>query len=156
MSHLGLGKLNSDMRNRIWYDIMASVLREGVPTVAQFQAWDFVESDAIFLTCFLNTMMRDYGTMMPKKLDMKARMTEYNCSRTRADMLARAYRRLGNRPYGRMVQGLAVSEMAKNTKDGRARPGLFVIHPGLMELIASKENVNEHFAKRANRLMRDL
>ena len=123
---------------------MASVLREGVPTVEQFQAWDFSKNEAIFATCFLNTMMRDYGTMTPPKKYMKANMKEYDCRQPSANILARTYRRMRKRDYARMVQGMAIMKGAKNMREQGAIPGGIVFNPDTMELVKSIEEVSKY------------
>ena len=118
---------------------MASPLREGVPSVEKFLAWGFTNFNALLSTCFLNTMMRDHGTMTPAKKYLKKHMDEYNFSQYQANILARAYRLLKKREYGRIVQNTGRVATVRTLKDVKSKHPVYFMNHITMELKSKKD-----------------
>ena len=118
---------------------MASPLREGVPPVEKFLAWGFTNFNALVSTCFLNTMMRDYGTTTPEKKYLKKHMAEYNFSQHQANILARAYRLIKKREYARIVQDMGRVALLRNLKDVKSKQPVYFMNNITMELKSKKD-----------------
>lgn len=127
---------------------MASPLREGVPTVEQFIAWDFRKIDAVFMACFLNTLMKEYGTMTPPKKDFKAFLVKNGLNNGDTNFQQLAYKRMGNRRYASMVRDFDGRSGLK-TRYGDAR-GMIDIHMDTvaMEITCVTKTNDPHRSRR--------
>ena len=129
---------------------MASPLREGVPTVEQFLAWDFTVQNARFIVSFLNTLMRDYGTMTPPKKDYGDFLRKCGFDTGETILQQLAYRRMGNRRYASMVRDFEGINRHSRKKGRIITHGYanIMINMSTMEIERGMQMNDPHMARR--------